>query len=145
MKKAVSILILCLTLWSCSSQAPIVKSLDNNSEMNYVLANIWKPNIKKELWNGGLYVKIFEMKDSKATPEGFFEGYDGVLESLLISAIPDGDNYTNSKLYKIEGILNPKVIEIKETTAPNFSIKVEHGSYRDNKRKIEIFEFKGVQ
>ena len=37
------------------------------------------------------------------------------LSSYLVSVIPDGDYYSYSKLYKIEGLYNPKVIEIKET------------------------------
>ena len=111
--------------------------------MNYIFSRIdyTKGIINKELYNRGLFVTVFEISDSKATPKERMEDF---LRSYIISVTPDGDYYSYSNLYKIEGLIIPKVLEIKETTAPNFSIKIEHGSYRDNKRKIEIFEFEGV-
>jgi len=143
MKKVIFILILCLTFWSCSSQEILVKNLDDNSEMNYIFSRINPTTIyKDELYKGGLYITIYEMSDSKATPKERIEDF---LSSYIISVRPDSDYYSYSKLYKIEGLIIPKIIEIKETVAPNFSIKIEHGSYRDNKRKMEIFEFEGVQ
>ena len=134
---------LVLVSTSCKAQQPKVKDLSNNIKVSYILGNIWEKPIIEELWKGGLYIKIFKMSDSKATPEGLFEGYGGILSSLIISVLPDGDYYTNSRLYKIEGLANPKIIEIKETTYPKFSIKIEHGFY--DKRKIETFEFEGVK
>jgi len=110
--------------------------------MNYVFARIYTKSKTKELYNKGLFVTIYKMSDSKATPKERIEDF---LSSYIISVRPDGDYYSYSKLYKIEGLIIPKIIEIKETVAPNFSIKIEHGSYRDNKRKMEIFEFEGVQ
>jgi hypothetical protein len=143
MKKVLFILILFLTFWSCSSQETIVKNLVYNTEMNYIFSRINTATIYKEkLYKEGLFITIYEMTDSKATPIEYIEDF---LSSYIVSAVPDGDYYSYSKLYKIEGLINPKILEIKETTAPNFSIKIEHGSYRDNKRKIEIFEFEGVQ
>ena len=143
MKKVIFILISYLTFWSCSSQEILVRNLDYNSEMNYVFARIdyTKRIINKELYRGGLFVTIYEMSDSKATPKERMEDFS---RSYIISVTPDGDYYSNSNLYKIEGLIIPKVLEIKETTARNFSVKIEHGSYRDNKRKIEVFEFEGV-
>ena len=81
-------------------------------------------------------------EDSKVTPENFSEG-DEFLQSYMISVTPDGDYYTNSKLYKIEGLCNPKILEIKETTFPKFLIKVEHGLFND--RKTKLFELEGVE
>ena len=142
MKKITTILLF-LAFLSCKAQyAPKLIDLSQNYEVNYILANIWQEATHKELYNGGLYVKTFVMGDSKATPEGLFEGYDAIISSLLISVVPDGDYYTSSKLYKIERLIRPKVLEIKETTYPKFSIKIEHGSAK--KRKIELFEFEGV-
>lgn len=144
MRKVFILITLSFLCLNCSSQNSIVKDLSQDIHLNYVLASIWSDNIiKKNLWNGGQYVTVYEISDSKATPEGYFEGSDEVLSSLLISTIPDGDYYSHSKLYKIEAIYNPKILEIKETTAPNFSIKIEHGFHRA--RKIEIFQFEGVQ
>jgi len=144
MKSIIFILTFLLSFWSCSSQEILVRNLDYNFEMNYILARIdhTKGIINKELYNRGLFITVFEMSDSKATPKERMEDF---LRSYIISVTPDGDYYSYSKLYKIEGLIIPKVLEIKETTALNFSVKIEHGSYRDNKRKIEIFEFEGAQ
>ena len=143
MKKVMTILLF-LAFISCNAQLPKVKNLSNDQQLSYIFANIFpKEIIKKELYNQGLYVTIYKMSDSKATPKNYFGDGHEVLYSLIVSVAPDGE-YSNSALYKIEGLIIPKVLEIKETTAPNFSVKIEHGSYRDNKRKIEIFEFEGV-
>ncbi len=142
MKKITTILVF-LVFISCQAQyTPELKDLSQNYEVNYILANIWQEATYKELYNGSLYVKTFIMGDSKATPEGLFEGYDAIISSLLISVVPDGDYYTSSKLYKIERLIRPKILEIKEAAYPNFSIKIEHGFY--DKRKIEVFAFEGV-
>lgn len=136
--------ILSLFFLSCNSQNFIIEDLSNEAEMNYVFANVLKDSIiKRELWNGGQFITIFTIFDSKATPENYFEGTDEVLSSLLISAVPDGDYYTNSKLYKVKGLYNPKIIEVAQMDFPKFSVKIEHGSY--NKRKIEVFEFNGIE
>lgn len=143
MKKITSILVF-LVFISCKEQyTPKLIDLSQNYEVNYILANIWQGVTHQELYRGGLYVKTFVMGDSKATPEELFEGYDAIISSLLISVVPDGDYYTSSKLYKIERLVRPKVLEIKETKYPKFSIKIEHG-FPDN-RKTDIFEFEGVQ
>lgn len=132
---------------NCSSQENkhIIKNIDlsGHSEMNYIFARIYdiKP-ISMELYGGGLFISVFQISDSKATPENFFEGYDSSLSSYIISVKEDGDYYTGSKLYKIEGLEAPKVLEIKETKYPKFTIKIEHGAY--TKRKTDAFEFEGI-
>ena len=132
---------LCFT---CKAQTPVVENLSSFENMNYLFARIApKLTINKELYKESLYITIYQLSDSKATPENFFDGYDGTLASFIVSIIPDGDYYTRSKLYKIEGFLNPKILEVKETQYPNFSIKVEYG--KDNKRKVKSFEFTGVK
>lgn len=127
---------------SCKAQKLNTKELSSNFDMNYVLARIF-PNslVSKQLYKDSQFLTIFKISDSKITPENYSEG-DEFLISYFISVAPDGDSYTNSKLYKIEGLINPKITEIKETTFPNFSIKIEHGSY--DKRKVENLNFKGV-
>ncbi|MBN4047103.1 hypothetical protein JYU05_01000 [bacterium AH-315-P13] len=145
MKKVIALFVFSFFLLSCSSQEILVRNLDYNSEMNYIFSRINPTTIYKEgLYNGGVFVTVYKMSDSKTTPEDYSEGHE-FLSSLIISVTPDGDYYSYSKLYKIEGLIIPKVLEIKETTAPNFSVKIEHGSYRDNKRKTKTFNFKGVQ
>ena len=141
MRKLLFILI--LTVTACQSQNGKVIELSDNSEMNYIFARIsLRKPIFKELYNRGLFATIFQISDSRITPEDFSEGHE-FLSSYIVSMSPDGDYYTNSRLYKIEGLANPKIIEIKETTYPKFIIKIEHGVY--DKRKIETFEFEGVK
>lgn len=123
---------------NCKAQK--IKDLSSNQEMNYIFARIYTKSITKELYDGILFVTIYEISDSNATPEDFSEGEE-FLYSYLISVIPDGDYYSYSKLYKVEGLINPKILEIKETIFPMFSIKIEHGDYKN--RKIEVFEFEG--
>ena len=142
MKKITAILLF-LVFISCKAQLPKVKNLSNNQQLNYIFANIFPKEImRKELYRGGLFVTIFQISDSKATPKDYFEDGHEILYSLIISVAPDGE-YTDSRLYKIEGLYNPKIEEIKETKYPKFSVKIEYGPY--DKRKIELFEFEGVQ
>ncbi|PCI11699.1 MAG: hypothetical protein COB73_01590 [Flavobacteriaceae bacterium] len=113
--------------------------MSNNLDLNYIIANISIENsFERNLFNDGLFVKIFKMSDFRATPEGYFEGTDEVLSSYLVSVSPDG-NYVSSKLYKIKGILNPKIIDVIGLAYPTFQIKIEYGAY--NNRKIELLEF----
>ena len=136
------ILILIFATLSCKGQEVKKIDLSGESEMNYIFARISnsKPN-SKWLYNYGLHVNIFKLSDSKATPKGQFKEYHGSLVSYLVSIAPDGDYYVWSKLYKIEGLLNPKIIEIKELTYPKFLIKIEHGSY--NNRLTDLIEIIG--
>ncbi|PWK20941.1 hypothetical protein [Xanthomarina spongicola] len=144
MKKTITILLLMLFCLSCKAQKVVVKDISNNVDMNYLFARLDSKDIfNQELWNGGQYVKVFKISDSKATPEKYFEGTDEVLTSLIISTVPDGDYYTNSKLYKIEGLCNPTILEIKEEEQFRFSIKIEYGAF--NEREVEVFELVGVQ
>lgn len=141
MKKHVFILLLSI-ICSCNAQNMQLIDMSSNQEMNYVFARVYPESIiRKELFKNGLYVTIFKISDPKVTPENFSEG-DEFLQSYIISVTPDGDYYTNSKLYKIEGFCNPKILEIKETTYPMVTIKVEHGVYSD--RKVETFTLEGV-
>ena len=129
---------------SCSAQGKFeVNDISAKSELNYVISNILPNQFHfQEIYQGGLFVKVFQIADSKATPEETFEEYDGVLSSFLISVSPDGDYYTTSKLYKIEGLLNPVIKTISEIDYPEFSVKIEYGS-ADN-RKTKEFIFKGI-
>jgi len=140
MKKAIFITTFWLSFLSCSSQEAVLRNLDYNSEMNYIFSRINPYDIfNKELYNGGLYVKIFLMSDPKVTPKKYMEDF---LSSYIISVSPDGDYYSNSRLYKIEGVYNPKIVEIKEDLSLKFSINIEHGFH--DKRKIETFILEGV-
>ena len=142
MKRQLSVFILLyfFTLNSCKSQEISVKDLANEVDMNYIFARINPTQISStSLYNNGLFVNIYKLSDSKITPEKFKEDF---LSSYLVSVIPDGDYYSYSKLYKIEGLYNPKIIEVKETQGLfNFIIKIEFGIY--NNRQIQNFELEG--
>lgn len=75
--------------------------ISSNKEFNYLFSRMYysKP-VLKELYQGSFFVAIFEISDSKITPDGLFEGSDETLTSYLVSLKPDGDFYTWSKLYK---------------------------------------------
>jgi hypothetical protein len=143
MNKILCLFFLIVSIWSCSSQNTVVKNISKNVDLNYVLSNILTDKIiRKELRNRGQFVTVFEISDSKATPGNFSEGSEELLSSYIVSISPDGDYYTNSKLYKIEGLYMPNIIEIKETIYPEFSVTIEHGIY--NKRRTDVFKLKGV-
>jgi len=127
----------------CTSQNIKIKDYTNTAEMSYFFARINPTNIiTKELYDRGLYIKVFEISDSKATPENSFDETDEFLSSYIISIVPDGDYYTSSKLYKLEGLLNPKIIEIRKEIYPNFLIIIESGTFKT--KKIETFKFNGL-
>ena len=136
MKNIISILLIFFFI-SCKAQK--IKDLSENKEMNYIFARTSKNVIVKELYNRGLFVTIFQLSDSKATPDEYMEDF---LSSYMISVVPDGDYYSHSKLYKLEGLIIPKIIEIKESVYPKFIIKIEYGSFLE-KRKVKSFEFEG--
>jgi len=55
----------------------------------------------------------------------YFEEYDRDLSSILIVIIPDGDYYVGSKLFKIEGFENSKIVSLSEKEFLKFVITVE--------------------
>ena len=117
-----------------------VQDVSKDTSANYILSNIIvDKTFEKELWSSAIYLKTFIISDSISTPDDFSEGSDEILSSVLISVTPDGDYYTNSNLYKIEGIYNPKILEITELSYPEFSIKIEYGNY--NERITEVINF----
>lgn len=145
MKKILLIITLGLFI-NCNAQKPLLKDLSRENLMNYTFAFIDTNKITKhELYNQSTYVTLYQVLDPHGTPENFSptDGYD-ILESYIIS-VRSSDLYSkkiDSKLYKLKGLYSPKILEIKETKYPNFSIKLEHGFV--NKRKIELFEFDGI-
>lgn len=143
MKKIIGILLFIVITISCDAQNIKVKDISKNADMNYFMANILPAKtISKEIYNGGLFVNIFQLNDSKATDKAMFEEYDGVASSFLVSVIPDGDYYTSSKLFKIEGLINPEIKSINVTVYPEFIIMIEYGIAED--RKYEEFRLKGI-
>ena len=145
MKKIVLIFVIGFC-FSCRAQQPILEDLSSKSIMNYTFALIHTEKIiRKELYNSTLYIAVFQISDPQATPNNFSQGTHEVVDSYIVSVKSDDTYYSSSdsKLYKIEGIYSPKIIEIKESNYPKFIIKIEHGFY--DKRKIETFEFEGVK
>ncbi|WP_139316502.1 hypothetical protein [Algoriphagus marinus] len=123
-------------------KAPEVIELSMHETANYLLANIKEINYSyQEVFNRSFFVNVYTVNDSKATLQGYFEEYDGILSSILISIIPDGDYYSQSKLFKIEGLENPKIISLIEKEFPEFILAVESGPLEN--RKTFEYKFKG--
>jgi len=142
MRKVTLIFLLILVSVSCKGQEIKIIDLSEESEMNYIFARISNSKaISKWLYKYSLGISIFELSDSKATPEELFEGYDGLVTSYIISIYPDDNYYNWSKLYKIQGLVNPEILEIKETEYPNFIVKIEHGFF--DRRIINDFKIIG--
>jgi len=143
MKKPLLIISLLLCL-SCIAQK--VKEISNNEEMNYTFAFLEpKKVIQKEFYNQFLFVSIYKINDWLSTPSDFSptDGED-VLDSYFIST-KTADSYSSvkdSKLFKIKNLYNSKIVEVKESKYPSFTIKIEYGVVGE--RKIEIFKFKGI-
>ncbi|WP_144668863.1 hypothetical protein [Dokdonia sp. Hel_I_53] len=57
--------------------------------------------------------------------------------SIFISLITDGDYYTTSNLFKIERLINPKIIRILDKEFPRLEVFIENGNYVS--RKVEEF------
>ncbi|SFT43541.1 hypothetical protein SAMN04489724_0743 [Algoriphagus locisalis] len=143
MNKVILFALSSLFLIDCNAQSNAVQDLSDEKSLSYVLATIEEVVYSNhELYNRSFFVNVYIMSDSKATPEGYFEGYDGVLSSVLVSIAPDGDYYTASQLYKIEGILNPKILEMKETSYPEFVLSIEHGEATSRKVVEYKLDFK---
>jgi len=134
-------LIFVLIFLNCSSQNIKKIDLTHNKEFNYSLANLYLKNTKKiDLEN--FHVTIFEQSDPLHSPDDNSEG-DETLISLIISVVNDGE-YANSKLYKLEGLVNPKIVSVKAIdNYSKFVVEIEHGKY--NNRQTESQEFDAVK
>lgn len=129
-----------LSFICCSSQdLPKLQNISDRQELNYYLSNMTESIVlRKALYKGEFYLNLFKMDDSKATPEDLFEESDEILESILIAIIPDGDYYTRSELYKIEGLSNPVILDVLESGYPNIELIVNHGF--EGQEKTESFK-----
>ena len=124
----------------CNAQSNLVKDISEEKKTNYFLAVLDIDKTKQfRLNKGDFYVKTYIIYDSNATKEEHFEEYDGVIQSVLISIIPDGDYYTDSKLFKIEGLYNPRVLSVNKTEDENYVISIESGL--SNKKKVLDYNF----
>ena len=142
MKKLLFYVFICLGFTSFSQKLVATELLDDE-KLLYVLSRmIPEKTMNVNLYNRGLFIGIYQISDSKHTPEKFSEGHD-ILDSYFISVQSDGDYFVGGKLYKIEAIVNPRIILLKETVYPNFSITFEHGEF--NKREQDTIEFKGIE
>ncbi|WP_299673062.1 hypothetical protein [uncultured Tenacibaculum sp.] len=125
----------------CNAQKKVdLSTTDVN--MNYIFSSMYSTQpLHKELFNNSLFLSVYKFSDSKLSKGKMISESDEFMSSYMVSVTPDGDRYTGSKLYKIEGVFNPKIIKVEEDKYPFFTIKVEHGLKSD--RKTESFQFKG--
>lgn len=128
-----------IQILNCKAQGELIEMTANN-DLNYYFSNISEVNLKNHsLFSRAMFVNVYTVNDPKATPDNYFEGYDGILQSLFIAVKPDGDYYSWSKLYKIESILNPKIITINELKYPEFEIVIEFGNKNNRSSKSYVF------
>ncbi|MFV0186177.1 hypothetical protein OBK20_02200 [Empedobacter falsenii] len=119
----------------CSAQ---IKEI-SDSYSNYILATIYRTDyLNYQIYNKSLFLNIFSINDSKGTSTDSFNETDEVLQALIISVSPDGDYYTTSKLYKIDELIFPKIVEINETKYPEFIIKIKTGM--NNNRIVKEYK-----
>jgi len=131
------LMFVCFTIQTanCKAQGKLIE-MTVNTNLNYYFSNISEVNvINHSLFSRAMFLNVYTVNDAKATPDDYFEGYDGVLQSLFIAVKPDGDYYSWSKLYKIESILNPKIITINELKYPKFEIVIEFGNKNNRSSK----------
>ena len=127
---------------SCHAQQGTIKEMSGDTIVHYLLANIKAVNYSfLELHDRSFFVNVYTLDDPRATPERFFEEYEGVLSSILIAIIPDGDYYTESRLFKIEALENPVIIGIAEKAFPEFTVSLESGAA--DQRKTVDYSFTG--
>ncbi len=140
MKRLFLVMLVC-TITACKAQKKNDLTVEYPN-LNYIFSRMYnsKP-MYKDLFNDRLFVSIYKFSDSKIPKGNAISETDEYLDSYLISVSPDGDGYSSSKLYKIEGVFNPKVIKIEEDKYPLFTVKIEHGVKDD--RKVETYQFKG--
>lgn len=143
--KKISLIIILLLCINCKGQQPLIEDLSNNSELNYIFSFLEPQKvIYKEFYNQFLFIRIYPIDDWLSTPNNFSptDGED-VLGSYFIS-VKTADSYSNinkGKLFKIEGMYNSKILEVKESKYPFFTIKVEYET--EGKKRIKIYKFKG--
>lgn len=134
-------LVIILLSYGCGAQKDMI-DLSDNYEANYFLSNITQCHaVVKEMFDSSFYINIFEISDSSITQKNNTET-EQVLSSYLITIIPDGDYYTSSKLIKIEGLMNPKIMKIVEFEYPRFKIVIEYGAF--NNRVKQDYEIVGI-
>lgn len=145
MKKLIAIGFIFVFFASCNAQNIKIKNLSKEKELNYTLALIEPTKISSSiLYNNTMYITIYSMNDPIATPKNFSEDTHESLSSLMIS-IKSDDTYSSSKdskLIKIAGMYNPKILEINEFRYPKFLVKIEYGAF--NNRKIETYKLEGI-
>ena len=144
MKKMLLSLVLCYYT-TAMAQKIGVQDLSDHQELNYTFAFL-EPHkvIFEKLYNQFLNLSIYPFNDWLATPENFSptDGED-VLKSYIIS-VRTADLYSplnKGKLFKIVGLYDPKILEIKETKYPYFTVTIEYGAY--DQRQEKVFTLKG--
>jgi hypothetical protein len=129
--------------FTCKAQERTVQEISKNKLANYLLANIKEINYSfHELYDRSFFINVYTLDDSRATSKSSFQEHDGILESILVSVIPDGDYYVQSKLFKIEGLENPLILGITEKGYPEFILSVEVGVA--GKRKNYDYKLSGA-
>ncbi|MGX1022967.1 hypothetical protein ACSSV5_000109 [Psychroflexus sp. MBR-150] len=68
-----------IQILNCKAQGDLIEMADN-TDLNYYFSNISQVNVKNHsLFSRAMFVNVYTVDDAKATPENYFDGYDGIL------------------------------------------------------------------
>jgi len=95
----------------------------------------------QEIFKRSFFVNVYTLNDSKATPLDFFEEYEEYFQVFLFLLFQMVIITVKAKLFKIEGLENPKITSLKEDNFPEFVLAVISGPLEN--RIILEYRFKG--
>jgi hypothetical protein len=140
--KKIFLILSVLSLLVCNAQDTKVVDYEQYDNLPYVLANIdLKKTVEKALFKNAFFIKAFVISDTKLKNHSVGE----ILHSIYITTNQDGP-YIKGKLYKIVGLINPKILsieEVKDTIKGKvvLKVRVKLVSGAALKRNIENFIF----
>jgi len=97
---------------STSAQQLVLEDISGEpQDLNYILASSDLDDIY-QVEEGGNLLSIVVQCDFKTTPEDYSPGSYQCWQNVFFSVVNDGA-YSNSKLYVVRGIKNPKVLSVE--------------------------------
>ncbi|EAR16723.1 hypothetical protein [Robiginitalea biformata] len=107
----------------------------DKEELTYVLSNIQRTvEGHKSIFDGAFYFRVYQIWDSRGTPEGTFPGSEEAYSAYYIAVSPDGDYYVGAELFKVGGLIAPEWLGIEPQQYPEVKIRFRHGPH--NQRKV---------
>jgi hypothetical protein len=103
---------------SCHSQNALEVKDISNSEIGYVLSNIYLDNIF-QVQKEGYIITIFNCADPRNTLETDFDGTGEVRQRFIFTILHDGEFTENFKVYEFTSLVGLK--------KDNYRVKIENG------------------